>query len=70
MTSDPYDRLYLDRAEYALDDAKSLINRAMVNLKYYGMEEEVIALHDVYYDVWGVLNKVEHEINNMEVKKE
>lgn len=55
------DRLCLDRAEYALEDAKNLINRARANLKNYGMSEEASELNDMYYSIGSVLDNISNE---------
>jgi hypothetical protein len=51
----------LDRAEYALEDAKNLINRARANLKNYGMAEEASELNDMYYSIGSVLDNISNE---------
>ena len=55
------DRLCLDRAEYALEDAKNLINRARANLKNYGMSKEASELNDMYYSIESVLDDIGNE---------
>lgn len=55
------DRLCLDRAEYALEDAKTLISRARANLKNYGMLEEASELNDMYYSIESVLGDIGNE---------
>lgn len=55
------DRLCLDRAEYALEDAKNLINRARANLKNYGMSKEASELNDMYYSIENVLDGIGNE---------
>ena len=55
------DRLNLDRAEWALEDAKQLISRAASCLKYYGWEKENYKLNQVYYSIQDILDKIEDE---------
>lgn len=60
------DSLYLDRARYALNDAKTLILRAEGNLMYCDdVSKEVETLRNVYYDVKNVLDTVQNKYDNV-----
>lgn len=60
------DRLLLDRAEWALEDAKQLISRAASCLKYYGWEKENYNLDKMYYSIQDILDKIEDETSRKE----
>ena len=53
---DVTDRLNLDRAVWALIDAKVFISRAVSCLKHCGMTDESERLNQIYYDVWHILD--------------
>lgn len=55
------DRLLLDRAEWALEDAKQLTLRAATCLKYYGWIAENVKLNQIYYSIQEILDKIENE---------
>ncbi len=66
MTDDVTDRLLLDRAEWALEDTKYLLERARMCLKYYGMMAESDTLNKVYYTIQDVLDKIEDKVSGGE----
>lgn len=63
---DVSDRLLLDRAEWALEDAKHLISRAASCLKYYGWILENDELNQMYYSIQDILDKIENETSRKE----
>ena len=56
------DHLNLDRAEWALIDAKVFISRAVSCLKHCGMTDESERLNQIYYDVWNILDGLDNEV--------
>ena len=60
------DRLNLDRAVWALEDAKLLISRAASCLKYYGWIAENDKLDRIYYSIQDILDKIEDETSRKE----
>ena len=59
---DVSDRLNLDRALWALEDAKQLTLRAATCLKYHGWIVENEKLNQIYYSIQDILDKIEDEV--------